>query len=323
MEWLVIAWAGIIGFCVLMYVILDGFTLGTGIMLCFLNKQEKDLSLSVILTTWDGNQTWLVLGLAALYGAFPSAFSFLLPVLYLPLLLMAIFLLFRGVIFEFRLKATGGQIYWDFLFIASSLWVAVIQGLVFGNVLEGFNSPHAFFSFFSCLCGIAVPCAYSLLGAARLVLKTSGPLQNKMEKRAFWLSLGILFLLIILSFWFANIHPEAWELWHEASYVPFLIGLPLLGCLGFMALWIGIFKHLDKLPYWGAVLVIFACYAGAGLALYPYAVPYQMDIFTAASEPNTLLFIFVGAAIMLPILLLYTGYSYWIFRGKVKEVIHY
>lgn len=178
-------WAAIIGFCIIMYVILDGFTLGTGMMMAFCHKTEKDIAMSVILPTWYGNQTWLVLGMASLYGAFPEAFSVLLPILYIPLLLMVISLLLRGVIFEFRLKSHQGRKFWDSLFIVSCLVVTLIQGTILGNFIQGFGrSDYAWLNSFSLLCGVFLVCGYALLGATRLILKTSGTVQQKMRRIA-------------------------------------------------------------------------------------------------------------------------------------------
>lgn len=324
MTMLPIIWAGIIGFCIIMYVILDGFTLGTGMMMLFFDKHQKNIAMGVILPTWDGNQTWLVLGMASLYGAFPLAFSILLPMLYLPLLLMVIALLFRGAIFEFRLKSHRGRKGWDILFILSCLVVTMIQGTILGNFVQGFDDhPYVWLNGFSILCGVALVVGYALLGSTRLILKTAGQLQAKVRKIAIPLMLFQFFLLLLVSFASLFVHPEVSKLWLDRSNWSFLIAFPLVTLLSFFLLGLGLFLRKEKLPYWSTVVIFLCCYAGFIVDVFPYIVPYHLSLFDAASPLSTLRFIFVGAAVMIPVLLIYTGYSYHIFRGKTNEAIGY
>lgn len=324
MDWLAYTWAGIIAFCVLMYVILDGFTLGTGMMMTFFSAQERNLAMSVILPTWDGNQTWLVLGMASLYGAFPDAFSTLLPILYLPLIFMVIFLLFRGVVFEFRLKSDVGRRRWDILFGFSCLAVAFIQGSILGNVIEGFaHKPHAWLNGFSVLTAVIVIIGYACLGATRLVLKTSGRMQRQMYQTSLWLSIAMAVTLVIVSLSSLQAHPMVSKLWLNRANWQYLAVFPVVTSLAFLALWYGLWRKHEYTPYWAMVVIFFCCFAGFGLDIFPYVVPYQLTITQAAAPDNSLMFIFVGAVVMIPFLLLYTGYAYRIFRGKTHEEIHY
>lgn len=323
MSLLPFAWAGIIAFCVLMYVILDGFTLGTGMMMPFLETEERNIAMSVILPTWDGNQTWLVLGMASLYGAFPVAFSTLLPILYIPLLLMVIGLLFRGVVFEFRLKADKGQRAWDILFFFSSLAVSFVQGSILGNVIEGFDGAYHWVNSFSCLTALVLIIAYCLLGSTRLILKTSAIIQTKMRAVAKILTISLGILLVVVSIFSLYISNKVGITWLHQYNRFFLAIFPTVTLFAFILLWIGLFRAWERVPYWSTVLIFLCSFAGFGLDLFPYIVPYSITIQDAAAAPGTLRFILIGALIMLPFLLVYTGYSYYIFRGKINEVIHY
>ena len=322
-------WAGIIAFCIIMYVVLDGFTLGTGMMSLFLNESEKDIAMSVILPTWDGNQTWLVLGTAALYGAFPTAFSVLLPVLYLPLLLMVISLLFRGVAFEFRLKSTKDRAKWDGVFIIASIVATLSQGFMLGNFIQGFEllnntwTATSHFDFFSLGCAFSLVIGYSLLGSTRLILKTEGRIQRKMYKAALYVSILLMLAIFIVSVATPFVYPLVQKRWFNLTFIPYLAILPLITAVTFCYLVFSLYKRYERRPYWLSVILFLCPYFGFLISIYPYLVPYQMTIWQAASPDSSLKFILVGAVIMLPFLLVYTGYSYHIFKGKVNEKIHY
>ena len=326
---LALIWIGIIGFCILMYVILDGFTLGTGIMMLFLNSQEKDLATSMILPTWDGNQTWLVLGMASLYGAFPIAFSILLPIFYLPLLLMVVAVLARGVAFEFRLKTKTGKLAWDYVFIIASLVAALTQGFILGNFIQGFTETQgvwtatSYFDSFSIISSIGLVLGYCLLGSTRLVLKTTLQIQRKMFRASFVLALLLMLAIFIVSVYTPFVYPLVHTRWFNLSYLPFLAILPLITMLAFTVLIFSLYKKWDHLPYWSAVIVFLCPYVGFCISVFPYIIPYKMTLWQAASPDNSLHFILIGAIIMLPVLLIYTGYAYRIFGGKVNEIIHY
>ncbi len=323
MDYLAYGWAGIIAFCVLMYVVLDGFTLGAGMMMSFLDPKERSIAMSVLLPTWDGNQTWLVLGMASLYGAFPAAFSLLLPILYLPLMFMVLCLLLRGVVFEFRLKSTTGVARWDKVFIVMCILVTLIQGSILANMIEGFDGHGFRINGFTILISGVVLIGYALLGSTRLLLKTTKQLQIKMYRVTGILSLILLPALVAVSIASLFVHPAIAAFWLNKSYWPVLCVFPLLSLFGFFLLFLSVRRRWESVPYWAMVLIFICCYAGFGLDVFPYIVPHQLTILAAAAPRSTLAFIMVGAVIMLPVLLLYTGYAYHIFKGKVDDVIHY
>ena len=326
---LALSWILIIGFCIIMYVILDGFTLGTGIMMVFMKPEERDIATSMILPTWDGNQTWLVLGMASLYGAFPTAFSILLPVFYLPLLVMVVAVLSRGVAFEFRLKTKNGKARWDAAFIGASLVTTLAQGFILGNFIQGFVQINgqwfatSYFDVFSVLTSIALVIGYSLLGSTRLILKTTRKLQHKMFRASFILSLLLMLFIFVISIYTPFVYPLVHHRWFNLAFIPYLAILPFITMVFFFLLIYGLYKKWDRVPYWSAVIVFLCPYFGFLISIYPYIIPYKMTFWQAASPDNSLSFILVGALIMLPILLIYTGYAYKIFGGKVNEVIHY
>lgn len=329
MHALIYIWFGIIGFCIVMYVILDGFTLGTGIVMPRLSDHERDLSMSVILPNWDGNQTWLVLGAACLYGAFPLAFSILLPAFYLPLVAMLIALLFRGICFEFRLKADNKK-HWDQLFIFSSVLVAFIQGIVLGAFVQGLDkTPHEagyyfmWLSPFSMLTGLAIIAGYSLLGATRLILKTDGELRRKMQHQTKISLILVMLFMAAVSIWTPFLSIHTYNRWFDSIDILYLAVFPLLAIFSSCLIWYSVYIGDDRLPYWGTIIMFLTGFAGLGYGTLPYLVPFKYTITECAAPLSTLSFTIVGAAIMLPFLLFYTGYSYYIFRGKVREKLHY
>lgn len=330
-DLLPLAWGFIIAFCIALYVILDGFTLGTGMLMFFLNPQEKDMATSVLLPTWDGNQTWLVLGAASLYGAFPIAFSLILPVFYLPLILMVVALLFRGVVFEFRLKTQERQRFtWDIIFAIASLIIALIQGLILGNFIEGFNlhqdhlSPaHSLINGFTIFTAIGLVIGYSLLGSTRLVLKTEDSLKYKMIKIAFICTFLVILCVAITSLWTPSINPAIYERWFKGEHWIYLMILPYISSLFFIILLFSLYRKDDVLPFWCSVILFLCAFLGLVISIFPYIVPFQITLWQGASTDTSLRFLLFGAVIMIPILLLYTGYAYHVFKGKVKVFTHY
>ncbi len=321
----------IIGFCIIMYVILDGFTLGTGIVMPFMTHEERDIAVSVILPTWDGNQTWLVLGMASLYGAFPLAFSTLLPIMYLPLLVMVVSLLFRGVVFEFRLKSHKGKRYWDWVFFLASLTAVLTQGVILGNVVQGFPNiadvtvipPHQWITPFSIVTALSLVFGYGLLGSTRLILKTQGKIQADMYRIARVCAIIMALAMFIVSIWTAFIHPAVTQRWFDPTLMPYLAILPLATGIFFLLLLWGLYKKHDRTPWWCGVMMFLCPFAGFGVSIFPYIVPYNLTLWQAAAPSNTLEFLCIGSFIMVPVLCFYTWYSYHIFKGKVTEVIHY
>ena len=330
-AFLPLAWAVIIGFCIIMYVILDGFTLGTAMLLPFLSSDERDLAVSVILPTWDGNQTWLILGSAALYGAFPAAFSILLPVFYLPLFIMVTGLIFRGVVFEFRLKDRSHVHQWDKVFIIASGIVALTQGLLLGDLVSGvefttsplIQSTTNLATPFSLFTAVSLIFGYLLLGASRLIYKTEGELQKKMYKLAPYLCLAVLLSIGVVSFWTPMISSIVYSRWFSHDNWIVLAILPYLSLITMIIFLFSIKRRDEHLPFLCAVAFFAYAFIGYLISIYPYIVPYSLTIWQTAAPTGSLNFMMIGAVIMLPVLLVYTGYAYHIFRGKVQNVFHY
>lgn len=329
---LALIWILIIGFGIFMYVLLDGFTLGTGMLMAFMNDYERNLAMSMILPNWDGNQTWLVLGAATLYGAFPQAFSTLLPLLYLPLFAMILALLFRGVAFEFRLKADQGRKNWDRCFIGGSLVATLIQGMLLGAFIQGFHlsdnpavplDTYEWISPFSLFTGIGLVFGYCLLGAGRLILKTEHSVQNKMYRFARISAALVALFAVLTTLWTPFVHPLVQQRWFDSPYLCYIAIFPIVGAAAMLGIFMGIHRRYEALPYWLTILVFLCSYGGFVISVWPYIIPYSLTIWQAASPPGSLAFMLVGAVIMLPVLLFYTWYSYRIFRGKVKDVISY
>ncbi|MDO8953615.1 MAG: cytochrome d ubiquinol oxidase subunit II [Gammaproteobacteria bacterium] len=327
MDYLVVAWVAIIAFIFVMYVILDGFTLGAGIVFPFVPEQHKDLVISSILPTWDGNQTWLVLGGASLYGAFPLAFSIILPIFYLPILVMVVSLLFRGVSFEFRLKATAGKHRWDLLFTIGSVAAAFIQGVMLGAFIQGFNltvnDEFQWLTPFTIMTGISLVLGYALLGATRLIYKTVDELKAKMAKVGIYASIGVAICILIVTIWTPYVNSLVATRWSTPMTAFYLCGLPVITIIAFAVLWGALAKHHDWLPYWSSVVIFLTGYLGFAFSLWPYIVPNTITIEQAAAPDSSLKFLLIGASIMIPVLLVYTGYAYQIFKGKVTDAIHY
>ncbi|MDF2530144.1 MAG: cydB [Gammaproteobacteria bacterium] len=326
MDYLIISWVAIIAFIFIMYVILDGFTLGTGIVFPFVPDKDKDLVMAMILPTWDGNQTWLVFGGASLYGVFPLAFATILPILYLPILVMVIALLFRGVSFEFRVKSQKGRRHWDQLFVLGSVAAAFIQGVMLGSFIQGFklgpNEGLQWLTPFTLATGMSLVLGYALLGSTRLIFKTTDELKAKMVKVAKFAAIGVGLCIIMVTVWTPQVNSLVAARWlgPEGLWLGFL---PMMSVLAFIILWASLRKAHDWLPYWSSVAVFLTGYLGLALSLWPYIVPNEISITQAAAPDSSLLFILVGATIMIPVLLLYTGYAYQIFKGKVTDAIHY
>ncbi len=324
MDLLPLAWAFVIAFCIVMYVILDGFTLGAGMLMPFMNADERDTAMSVLLPTWDGNQTWLVFGGAALYGAFPLAFSRLLPTFYLPIFLMLIALLFRGVVFEFRLKAAqNGRKVWDSIFAAASLMVTLIQGVVLGNFISGFHLHSSIVIPFTIFTAIGLVFGYSLLGATRLILKTTGSLPKKMTKAAYITLAGVLIGMVVASLWTPHLSPQIFERWFGHGNWIYLLILPYISAITTVILLWGLYKSDEIVPFWCTVVLFLCAYVGFIVSIFPYVIPFETTVWQAAAPDTSLHFLLFGVIIMLPILLIYTGYSYHIFKGKVKNVFEY
>lgn len=328
---LILAWAVIISFIIMMYVLLDGFDLGIGILFPWIKHgQYRDIMMSSVIPVWDGNETWLVFGAAALYAAFPIAYATLLPTLYMPIMILLVSLIFRGVAFEFRFKAQRSQFIWDIAFAVGSTLAAFIQGVILGTFVKGYgdqlpvsHSAYQWFTPFSIFTGIAVVCGYALLGATWLIVKTEGNLQDQLYKAAKILLGLVAFFLVAVSIWTPFIEPRVMERWFSLPNFFYLSILPLMTIAIVAYNFYCLQKRREKAPFVLSMGLFIFAYIGFCISAWPYIIPHVVPVWEAAAPPSTLKFILIGSVILLPILLIYTVYSYHVFRGKVKEVIHY
>ena len=319
-------WAGLIAFAVLAYVLLDGFDLGIGILFPFLDPgDERDQAMNSVAPVWDGNETWLVLGGGGLMAAFPLAYAVVLPALYAPITAMLLGLIFRGVAFEFRFRSARRKLMWDWSFAIGSTVAALAQGIALGALVQGVpvaGRAYAggwwdWLTWFSVLTGFALVVANALLGATWLIWKTSGGLQQKAYRFARLTGLGTLLLIGLVSVIMPFLDPlfrQRWFSWPNMLYaapVPILVGLAALMLLA------GLAKQRERAPFLAAVLLFVLAYVGLGISFYPYILPPSLTIWDAAAPVASLEFLLVGAAVLIPLILSYTAWSYWVFRGKV------
>jgi len=326
--WLPVIWFGVIGFGVLMYVLLDGFVLGLGILLPFAeDEQQRDHMMNTAAPIWDGNETWLVLGGAGLLAAFPKAYALILSALYLPVLLMLIALVFRGVAFEFRFKAHRSKFLWGIAFALGSLCAAFWQGVILGAVVEGMplaqgkymGGMFGFFSPFAMLTGAAVVFGYALLGACWLILKTEGRLQQVARTLARPLVLVVVVFMGLVSAWLPFLSSRIMARWFDGAHFWWLSPVPLLVLLNAYALWRAVMAQgRDARPFVLTLCFFVLGFAGLVLGIWPYLVPPSLTIWQAASPPSSQIFVLVGLLLLLPVILGYTWWSYRVFAGKVE-----
>jgi cytochrome bd ubiquinol oxidase subunit II len=329
MEWyLPLIWAALIGTAVAMYVILDGFDLGIGLLFPFAkSERERNQMVASIAPFWDGNETWLVLGGAGLFVAFPLAYAIIMPAFYLPVIVMLLGLIFRGVAFEFRHVARTSKRYWNFAFAAGSTIAALSQGVVLGGLIQGIkvqNNAFAGGTFdwatpFSLLCALGVAAGYALLGAVWLVAKTEGAITERAREQAKWLLAAVLVFMGIVSLW----TPLQFELirarWFSTPNIYFLWPVPLVTALVAFAVWRWLLSGRTVLPFFGVIGLFLLGYLGLVISIFPYLVPPSLTIWQTAAVPASQIFMLIGTLFLLPIVLGYVGFVYWIFRGKVRE----
>ena len=324
-------WAGLIAFAVLAYVVLDGFDLGIGILFGVTRPPEhRDQMMNSIAPVWDGNETWLVLGGGGLFAAFPLAYATLLPALYVPLTAMMLGLVFRGVAFEFRWRTIRGRDAWDFAFFAGSTIAAFSQGVALGAFIQGTKVVGRAYAGgwydwatpFSLLTGVAVVIGYALLGATWLVMKTESELREENRIRAVWTGILTIALIGVVSLWTPFLNPVFMQRWFSWPAILYVLPVPLLVAFVTYRLWIALTHGHDVEPFLMAVSLFVLSFIGLGISVYPHIVPpllgsQGITIWAAASPPESLRFLLVGVTILLPLILSYTAYSYWVFRGKV------
>ena len=321
-------WAVIIAFGVMMYVVMDGFDLGIGMLFPFVGDDgERDVMMNTVAPVWDGNETWLVLGGAALFGAFPLAYAVVLSALYLPLILMLLGLIFRGVAFEFRFKAKAAKRHiWDKAFIGGSLTATFFQGVALGAYIDGFEVVDRAYAGgaldwltpFSLFCGLALIAAYALLGCTWLIMKTEGRLQQQMHDLARPLVFVLLAVTGIVSLWTPLAHAEIAARWFSLPNLFWFMPVPVLVVVCTWALLRAVARNANYSPFLLTLTLIFLGYSGLGISLWPNIIPPSVSIWDAAAPPQSQGFILVGALFIIPFILMYTAWSYYVFRGKVR-----
>ena len=325
-------WFGVIAFGVFMYVLMDGFVLGIGILFRGVSDpEERDIMMNSVAPIWDGNETWLVLGGAGLLAAFPIAYAVVLSALYLPLLLMLIALVFRGVAFEFRFKADRSRFLWDFSFNLGSLVATFTQGMVLGAFVQGLplenghyaGGPFDWVTPFSLMTGAGLVAGYGLLGSTWLIMKTEGNLQEWAYRMTLRLLIAVLVFIVIVSLWVPFLDPVFRERWFSWPNIVFLSPVPIFVAAVSFFLYLGVRERAEGLPFVLAMALFVLGYLGLAVSLWPNIIPPEISIWEAASPPESQLFLLVGVSFLIPIILVYTAYSYWVFRGKVRGDVSY
>ncbi len=320
-------WAGLIAVAVLAYVLLDGFDLGVGILFAFIKgEKNRDQMMNSVAPVWDGNETWLVLGGGGLFAVFPLAYAIIMPALYAPLMVMLLGLIFRGVAFEFRWKTKRGQFLWDWAFAGGSTFAGFAQGVALGALVQGIPVADRAYAGgwwnwltpFSVLTGVALVVGYTLLGATWLILKTEGEVQDSAYRAARWVGPATLLFILIFSAWtpFLNdIYLHRWLAWPQVLLV---VPVPMMVLISAALLLRGILHRHELSPFLSALSLFVVSFIGLGISFYPHIVPNSLTIWEAAAPENSLGFLLVGAVVLIPTILVYTAYAYWVFRGKVK-----
>ncbi|GAB3349808.1 MULTISPECIES: cytochrome d ubiquinol oxidase subunit II [Chromohalobacter] len=318
-------WAVIIAFGVIMYVLMDGFDLGLGILFPFAPDEDaRDVMMNSVAPVWDGNETWLVLGGAGLIGAFPLVYSILLPAMYIGVFLMLAGLIFRGVAFEFRFKSRRTRNWWNAAFAGGSFVAAFAQGAVVGAYIEGFETADRVFTGgaldwltpFSVITGLGLVAGYALLGSTWLVLKSEGHVREWARGLVPKLLIGVVVVFAVVSLWTPWIDPGVWERWFDHMQVIWLLPALALACV------IGIYaanrKGRELLAFLLTLGMFIFTYLGLLVSRWPYVIPPDYTLWDAASAPESQFFLLIGVLFVVPIILTYTAWSYWVFRGKVR-----
>ena len=325
--WLPVIWAGIIGTAVGLYVLLDGFDLGIGILFpASPSEEDRDVMMNSVAPFWDGNQTWLVMGGGGLFVAFPLAYAIIMSAVYLPVMIMLLALVFRGVAFEFRWVSKPKHQFWDLAFSGGSIVAAFMQGVILGTLVQGIpvkDGAYSGGSFdwltpFSVFTGLATAAGYALLGACWLVMKTEGEVAEVSRQRAKLLLIVALADIAIVSLWTPFAMPRIFERWFAMPNILYLSPVPVLTALAAYTCWHGLETRHDTQPFLGALGLFLLGLLGLAISTLPYLVPPSITIWDAAAHPSSQKFMLAGTAIMLPVILGYIVYVYRTFRGKIR-----
>lgn len=324
-----LVWAIIILFGIMMYIVMDGFDLGIGILYAFFkDKDDRDLMMNTVAPVWDGNETWLILGGAGLLAAFPLAYAVILSALSLPLLFMLMALIFRGVAFEFRFRAKDTERhFWDKAFLCGSIAATFFQGMTLGAYLQGIkmvNQAYAggaldWISPFSVFTGLGLLVTYALLGSTWLILKTTGELQAVCIRLSQRISLLLLMIIGVISLWTPWMDSRIAERWFTMPNLLWLSPVPLLVIFLFYKLQSALKAKAEISPFLYTLGLVLLGYAGLGISIWPNIIPPEISIHAAAAPPQSQQFALIGALIIIPIILAYTAWGYYVFRGKVHK----
>jgi len=323
---LALVWAGIIVFSVLIYVVLDGFDLGIGILFPFAEShQHRDIMMNTVAPVWDGNETWLVMGGGGLFAVFPLAYAVIMPALYMPVILMLLALIFRGVAFEYRWRTQRWRTVWDISFTAGSLVAALMQGIALGALVQGIEVADRAYAGgwwdwltpFSVLTGLAVIAGYALLGATWLVMKTMDDLQQQMRRYSYRLALITVAFILVVSLLIPFQHPSYFQRWFQ---MPGTIVSVIMPSLVLACTWMvirGLRSGYDYTPFFATLGVFVVSFIGVLISIYPNMVPPSLSLWDTVAPHSSLIFILIGTAVLVPLIIAYTAYAYWVFRGKV------
>ena len=317
-------WAFVIAFAVFAYVVMDGFDLGVGILFPRLKGDERAVAMNSIAPVWDGNETWLVLGGGGLFAAFPLAYAIIMPALYAPIIAMLLALIFRGVAFEFRWRDPRHQRFWDLAFFGGSAVAALSQGIALGALLQGIDVDGRqygggwwdWLTPFSLLTGVSTVAGYGLLGATWLIMKAEDDLQEKARRYA--RRLGILTLVAIgaVSAVTPFLEIEYYLRWFDWPNILLTAPVPILVAIVAVAFWRSLATR-EYAPFLLALTLFGLSFAGLGISMFPYVIPNEVTIWQAAAPAKSQIFMLIGAGVLIPVILAYTAYAYWTFRGKV------
>jgi cytochrome d ubiquinol oxidase subunit II len=325
---LTVIWAFIIAFAVFAYVVMDGFDLGIGILFpTFAAGRERDRAMNAIAPVWDGNETWLVLGGGGLFAAFPLAYAVILPATYPLIIAMLLGLVFRGVAFEYRWRDPGHQRFWDLAFTGGSFVAALAQGMTLGALLQGIKVADRAYAGswwdwltpYTLLTGLGTVAGYALLGATWLIWKLDGPEQAHARKLAIRAGGATVVLMGAVSLYNITLNPGYAERWLSAPEIYWVAPVPILTAVVALSMLRAILKERNSKPFWLGIALFFLGMSGLGVTIWPYVVPDALTIWDAAAPARSQIFMLVGVALTMPLIIGYTAWAYWVFRGKVAD----
>jgi cytochrome bd ubiquinol oxidase subunit II len=329
---LVPIWTAILGLAVFYYVVFDGFDLGVGILSGLVSAEWRRLMMNSVAPVWDGNETWLVLGSTGLLAAFPLAFAIIIPAVYFPIVVMLLALVFRGVAFEFRFRRHWIAWFWSRGFCAGSAIAAFAQGAVLGGFIQGFavedrafvGSSWDWLTPFSVLTGLALMAGYGLLGAGWLIIKTEGPLREWARRMGRICLVCVVLAILFVSVWTPLTDAVIAQRWFSWPNIALLAPVPILTAVIAYGAWRALQGCCgDNAPFLAGMGLFLMSYLGIAISFWPMIIPHHFSLWEAASSPSTQAFLLIGTLVLLPVILMYTAWSYWVFRGKIRDDIGY